>query len=248
MRLVGVLGGLSWESTAIYYRLMNREVSARLSGLHSARILLHSFDFAPIAELQNRDDWSAIGDSLAMAASELERAGAEVILLATNTLHFVAPAIESVIGVPFLHIVDPTGRALQARGIRRAGFLGTKYSMELPFWRTRLADKFGVEMIIPDATARSVVHRVIYEELCRGKIEDSSRQAYIKVIEQLRDAGAEALILGCTEIGLLIDQKNSPLPLFDTSVLHASAAVELSLADEECGHAISHAAGDFVSI
>jgi aspartate racemase len=177
MRLVGILGGVSWESTAVYYRLMNREVAARLGGLHSARILLHSFDFAVFAELQKRGAWPAIGDSLASEATRLEQAGAEVIMLATDTLHYVATAIERSITVPFIHIADPTGKALKASGIRRAGFLGTKHSMELPFWRTRLSEGFDIDMVIPEAPAREMVHRVIYEELCCGRLEDSSRRA-----------------------------------------------------------------------
>jgi aspartate racemase len=230
MRPIGLLGGLSWESTAIYYRLMNREVAARLGGLHSAPLLVHSFDFAEIAALQDSEQWDSIGGRLGRAAAGLEAIGAEVILLGTNTLHYVAPALEAAIGVPFLHIADPTGEALRRAGIRRVGFLGTRYSMELPFWRDRLRSRFGIDMITPGPSERAVVHRVIYEELCVGRIEVASRAAYATIIDHLRQSGAEAVILGCTEIGLLVGPEDSSLPIFDTTVLHAAAAVEFSLA------------------
>ena len=248
MRVIGLLGGLSWESTVIYYRLMNQEVSRRLGGLHSAKLLIHNFDFDEIAELQAREEWTAIGKCLAHAAAGLQSAGAEIMLLGTNTLHYVAPAIQSAIGVPFLHIVDPTGEALRGAGIRRAGFLGTRYSMELPFWRNRLLGRFGIEMMTPDAPEREVVHRVIYEELCMGRIEDASRRAYSEIIDQLRDAGAEAVILGCTEIGLLISARDSSLPVFDTTALHAAAAIDFSLgaqrSDAEDDTSVAFAGGD----
>jgi aspartate racemase len=242
MRLIGLLGGLSWESTAIYYRLMNRDVSTRLGGLHSARLLIHSFDFAEIAELQSRGGWAEIGERLAEAAAGLESVGAEMIVLGSNTLHYVAPAIETAIRVPLLHIVDPTGEALRRAGVRCAGFLGTRYSMELPFWPDRLMARFGVELVMPDAAARALVHRVIYEELCVGRLEETSRAAYGRVIDQLRASGAEAVILGCTEIGLLIGAADSSLRIFDTTVLHAAAAVDASLARDARGAAALHAA------
>ena len=235
MRLIGLLGGVSWESTAIYYRLMNREVATRLGGLHSARLLIHSFDFAELAELQRQGEWADIGVRLARTATQLEAAGAEAILLATNTLHHVAARIESAIRIPFLHIVDPTGDALKRAGVRRAGFLGTRYSMELPFWKERLATRYEIEMLTPDTSDRDVVHRIIYEELAVGRVDDASRVAYVEIINRLRSAGAEVVILGCTEIGMLIKQHDSALPVFDTAELHACAGIDFSLAPHESG-------------
>jgi len=226
MRYLGLIGGMSWESTAEYYRLINRGVAARLGGLHSAPLLVHSVDFATIAELQQRGDWNAMGEQLATAARGLKQAGAAAILLATNTMHHVAPAIEGAVRIPLLHIVDPTGAAMQSAGVRRAGLLGTRYTMELPFWRDRLFTRFGIELVVPESDDRAAVHRVIYEELCRGVVSDSSRQAYSTIMGRLHEAGAEAIVLGCTEITLLIGSDHSPLPVFDTTGLHASAAVD----------------------
>jgi aspartate racemase len=230
MRYIGLLGGMSWESTAEYYRLMNRAVAERLGGLHSAALLIHSVDFAEVAELQRRGDWAAAGAMLARAAQGLEQAGAAALVLATNTMHHVAPAIERAVDIPLLHIVDPTGAALQAAGVCEAALLGTRYTMELPFWRERLRTRFGVELIVPDEDDRATVHQVIYDELCRGRIEASSRAVYQDIIGRLRARGAEGVILGCTEITLLIGPADSVLPVFDTTVLHATAAAEFSLA------------------
>lgn len=229
MRNLGLIGGMSWESTAEYYRLINRGVAERLGGLHSARILLHSLDFAEVAALQQAGDWNRAGALLGEAATGLDRAGAAGIVLCTNTMHQVAPAIEAAVSIPLLHIVDPTGEALRAAGVRRVGFLGTRYSMELPFWRERLAERFGMDLLVPSPEDREVIHRVIYDELCRGRIEEGSRAAYVKIIERLAAAGAEAVVLGCTEIGLLVRPRDSPLPAFDTTALHAAAAVDFSL-------------------
>lgn len=229
MRYLGLIGGMSWESTAEYYRLINRGVAERLGGLHSARILLHSVDFAEIAELQQAGDWGRAGALLAEAAAGLESAGAAGIVLCTNTMHQVAPAIEAAVSVPLLHIVDPTGEALRGAGVRRVGFLGTRYSMELPFWRDRLAERFGVELLVPVPEDREVVHRVIYDELCHGRIAQDSRAAYVKIIERLAAAGAQAVVLGCTEISMLVRPGDSPLPAFDTTALHAAAAVDFSV-------------------
>jgi aspartate racemase len=221
---------MSWESTAEYYRLLNRGVADRLGGLHSARLVMHSVDFAEIAELQQVGDWAAAGATLADAAAGLERAGAEAIVLATNTMHHVAGDIERAVGIPLIHIVDPTGQALARHGVQRAGLLGTRYTMELPFWAERLRDRYGIELVVPEEIERALVHRVIFEELCRGRIEPSSRAAYVAVTEQLRAAGAQAVIFGCTEIGLLLRPEDVALPAFDTTVLHAASAVEFSLA------------------
>src|SRR5690349_7976126 len=229
MRTLGLIGGMSWESTAEYYRLLNRAVAERRGGLHSAPLLVHSVDFAPVAAMQAAGDWAGAGAALARAAAGLERAGAEALVLCTNTMHHVAPAIERAIAVPLLHVVDVTGAALRAAGVRRAGLLGTRYTMELPFWRDRLAERAGVDLVVPDAEDRALVHRVIYEELVRGRVEPRSRAAYVDVIRRLGDAGAEAVVLGCTEIGLLVGAADSPLPAFDTTALHAAAAAEFIL-------------------
>lgn len=235
MRTLGVLGGMSWESTAEYYRLLNRAVAERLGGLHSARLVMHSVDFAEIADLQRAGDWDTAGDVLGSAAAGLERAGAEAIVLATNTMHQVAGAIARAVTIPMIHIADPTGEALATAGVRRAGLLGTRYTMELPFWRERLRDRYGIELLVPDDADRALVHRVIFDELCRGRIEESSRAAYVAVTERLRAAGADAVIFGCTEIGLLLGAGDVSIPVFDTTVLHVSAAVAFSLADHEAG-------------
>lgn len=232
MRYLGLLGGMSWESTAEYYRRINSAVASRMGGLHSAPLLLHSVDFARIAELQEQGDWAAAGELLAAAARGLERAGAEALVLCTNTMHAVAPAIEDAVAIPLLHIVDATGAALQAAGIGRAGLLGTRYTMEQPFWRERLEQRCGIELVVPAAEDRALVHRVIFEELCRGTVRDASRVAYVGVIEGLAAQGAEAVILGCTEIGLLVNAADSPLPVFDTTAIHVEAAVAFILGQQ----------------
>jgi aspartate racemase len=229
MRYIGLLGGMSWESTVEYYRLLNRGVAERAGGLHSAPLILHSVDFAEIAEMQRAGDWATAGSRLAEAARGLEGAGAQALVLCTNTMHHVAAALEAAVSIPLLHIVDPTGAALHAAGVRRVGLLGTRFTMELPFWRARLRERFGIELVVPGTSDRAEVHRIIYEELCRGRIEDASRAAYVGVIERLRAEGADAVILGCTEIGLLVAPADSPLPVFDTTVLHAEAALDFCL-------------------
>ena len=229
MRTLGVLGGMSWESTAEYYRLLNRGVSERLGGLHSARLLVHSVDFADVAAMQQAGDWRAAGALLGEAAAGLERAGAEAIVLATNTMHHIAADIERAIAIPLLHIVDPTGGALARQGVTRAGLLGTRYTMELPFWRERLLARHGIDLVVPDDADRTLVHRVIFDELCRGRIDAGSRAEYVAVTERLRAKGAEAVIFGCTEIGLLLGPDDVSLPAFDTTVLHSAAAVEFAV-------------------
>jgi amino-acid racemase len=231
MRCIGIIGGMSWESTAEYYRLLNQAVVERLGGLHSARLLLHSVDFADVAELQQRGAWDEAGALLARAAAGLEGAGADAVILATNTMHEVAAAIEAAITVPFLHIVDPTGAALRDAGVKVAGLLGTRYTMERPFWRERLAARFGLDLIVPDADDRTTVHDIIFQELCRGRVESSSRRQYQGVIERLRRQGADAVILGCTEITLLLTPGDSSLPVFDTTRLHVDAAARFALGD-----------------
>jgi aspartate racemase len=231
VRTLGVLGGMSWESTAEYYRLLNRGVADRLGGLHSARILMHSVDFAEVAAMQQAGNWAEAGVLLGEAARGLQRIGASAIVLATNTMHQVAREIEAAISVPLLHIVDPTGEAMARHGVRRAGLLGTRYTMELPFWAQRLRERYGIDLVVPDEFDRALVHRVIFDELCRGRIDENSRAQYVAVTERLHKKGAEAVIFGCTEIGLLIKPDEVALPSFDTTALHAAAAVSFALSD-----------------
>lgn len=232
MKLIGMLGGMSWESTAEYYRLANELVRERLGGLSSARVLLHSVDFAGIERLQASGDWDAAGAELAAAAGGLEAGGAELLVLCTNTMHKVAGAIEDATTIPFLHIGDVTARAVQDAGLERVGLLATAYTMEQDFLRDRLS-AHGLTVLVPDAPDRAEVHRVIYEELVLGVVRDTSRAAYRAVIERLVAAGAQGVILGCTEIELLITQADSPVPVFQTTRLHVTAAVEAALDDRE---------------
>jgi len=232
MRYLGLLGGMSWESTAEYYRLLNRGVARRLGGLHSASLIIHSVDFAGVAALQAAGEWDLAGALLADAAAGLERAGAAGLLLCTNTMHYVSDTIERAVSIPLLHIVDPTGRAMQAAGVQRAALLGTRYTMELPFWRHRLEDRFDIDLIVPVAEDRAAVHRVIYEELCRGRILGESQALFGAIMGRLADAGADAIILGCTEITLLVSDRDTPLPVFDTTALHADAAIDFAIASE----------------
>lgn len=231
MKTIGVIGGMSWESSAEYYRLLNRYAKARLGGHHNARSLMATVDFAEIEALQRAGDWDALGMQMAQAAQQLERGGAQIVLLATNTMHRVCAAIESTIGVPFLHIADPTGRALRAAGVTRAALLGTRYTMEQDFYVGRLRDVHGIEAVVPDEAGRADVHRIIYDELCHGTVDDESRRVYQRVIDDLKARGAQAVILGCTEITLLIGAKDSALPVFDTTALHAQAAVDWAIGE-----------------
>lgn len=231
MKLIGMLGGMSWESTAEYYRLANELVRERRGGLTSARVLLHSVDFAEIERLQVTGDWDAAGDVLAAAAAGLEAGGAELLVLCTNTMHKVAAAIEGATTIPFLHIGDVTARAVKAAGLERVGLLATAYTMEQDFLRDRLSAQ-GLTVLVPIAEDRTEVHRVIYEELVLGIIREGSRMAYRAVIDRLVGEGAQGIILGCTEIELLIGADDSPVPVFPTTRLHVEAAVEASLADE----------------
>lgn len=229
MKTIGLLGGMSWESTLPYYRHINEAVRERLGGLHSARLVLYSLDFHEIEALQRQGDWAAAGTLLADAARRLESAGADFLLLCTNTMHKVADAIEAASDLPLLHIADPTAAAIQAAGLQRVGLLGTRFTMEQPFYRQRLEDRHGIQVLVPDEPDRAEVHRVIYEELCRGVVSEASRQAYRQVISRLVARGAQAVILGCTEIGLLVRADDAEVPLFDTCVLHAQAAAERAL-------------------
>ncbi len=229
MKTIGLLGGMSWESTVLYYQLINEGVRKQLGGLHSAKILMHSVDFAEIEQFQVNGEWHQAGEQLAAAAAGLEQAGAEMVLLCTNLMHKVAPQIEAEIDVPFLHIADAAGHAIKAQGLNKIGLLGTRYTMEEDFYRQRLQDKYGLDVVIPDQADRDYVHRVIFSELCLGKFTQESRQKYLAIIDKLRQQGAQGVILGCTEIPLLIQQEDTDLPLFNTAALHAEYALEYSL-------------------
>ncbi len=230
MKTIGLIGGMSWESSLEYYRTINEEVKARLGGLHSARCLMLSVDFAEIEVLQREGRWQESGEVLADAAQRLEMAGAGLLVLCTNTMHKVAGAIEARVHIPFLHIADAAAHAIQAANLHTIGLLGTRFTMEEDFYRTRLSEKHGLTVLTPDARERDIVHRVIYDELVLGHINPASRQAYLDIIAQLMAQGAQGVILGCTEIGLLVHPEDTPVPLFDTTRIHAIAAVEAALA------------------
>ncbi|MFG6489710.1 aspartate/glutamate racemase family protein [Roseateles sp. BYS78W] len=230
MKTLGILGGMSWESTQSLYALINRGVAARLGGLHSAQLLLHSVDFAGIAALQKAGSWGEAAAVLGEAGAGLRRAGAEALLIASNTMHLVAMEVERAAGLPVLHIVDATGEALRAARVRRVGLLATRFTMEQGFYRDRLWERFGVETIVPDEAGRAEVHRLIFDELCRGRFEPSSREALRGQVAALADRGAQAAVLGCTELGLLLPAGSpAALPLFDSTELQACAAVEWML-------------------
>lgn len=227
MKTIGLIGGMSWESTAHYYRVINQETAARRGGLHSAPLIVHSVDFAPIAAMQSAGDWEGAGRQLAGVARDLEVAGAEVIGLASNTMHIIADQITDAITVPFIHIADPTSDALLADGFETVGLLGTRFTMEMDFYRDRLTAR-GLTALIPDVD-RTNLNGIIYDELCRGVVREESRRIYVAAIERLAARGAEAVILGCTEITMLIDDAISPLPVYDTTDLHAKALVSAAL-------------------
>jgi aspartate racemase len=226
MKTIGVIGGMSWESSAEYYRLLNQYAKVRLGGHHNARILMVTVDFDVIEALQRSGDWKSLGRHMADAAQQLERGGANIVILATNTMHRVHASIETAIAIPFLHIADPTGEALRSAGIERVGLLGTRYTMEQDFYIGRLHNKHGLDVVVPDDHRRADVHRIIYDELCHGVINAESRQIYQDIIKELAERGAQAVILGCTEITLLIRPEDSALPVFDTTALHARAAID----------------------
>jgi aspartate racemase len=229
MRLIGLIGGLSWESSAEYYRIINERAQARLGGVHSARTLMYSFDFGEIEALQHRGDWPAATALMIDAAERLERGGAYFAVICSNTMHLMANEVAAAIGVPLLHIADPTAERIKATGIARVGLLGTQFTMEQEFYKGRLAERFGFEVIVPDAADRAVVHDIIYRELVKGEVRDASRQKYRAIIHRLAAAGADAIIFGCTEIMLLVGASDSPVPVFDTTTIHAEAAVEMAL-------------------
>ncbi|MDH6522755.1 aspartate racemase [Streptomyces sp. SAI-135] len=230
MKTIGLIGGMSWESTAEYYRLLNEFTRERLGGLHSARCVLYSVDFAEIEQMQVQRRWAEAAEILAEAARSLEAAGADLMLICTNTMHKVADAVEAAVSIPLLHLADATADAVRASGLSRVGLLGTAFTMEQDFYRGRL-EAGGLHVYIPGSEQRTVVHRIIYDELCLGVVKDESRAAYRKVMEDLVAFGAEGIILGCTEIELLIGPADSPVPVFPTARLHAAAAVDAALSD-----------------
>jgi aspartate racemase len=232
MKTIGLLGGMSWESTQTYYRLINEGVKARLGGLHSAKLVLYSVDFAEIEALQHAGDWAATARILSDAALSVQNAGADFLVIGTNTMHKVAPEIEQAIDIPLLHIADATAKVLNRDGIHRVGLLGTRFTMEQAFYRDRLKEA-GIEVITPEEAQRDEIHRVIYEELCRGEIDPVSREAYLDTVTSLSERGAQAVILGCTEIGLLIRQADTSVPLYDTTEIHAAQAVEQALRESD---------------
>ncbi|WP_204482569.1 aspartate/glutamate racemase family protein [Aeromonas veronii] len=232
MKCIGLLGGMSWESTVSYYQALNRGVRAQLGGLHSARVLLNSVDFAGIERLQHAGDWPATARLLAAEARKLQDGGADFLLIGTNTMHKVAPEIEAAIDIPLLHIADATAAKLRADGITRVGLLGTRFTMEQDFYKGRLQERFGLAVLVPDEAGRERVHRIIYDELCLGEIRESSRAEYLAIIAGLAATGAEAVILGCTEIALLVGDARAAVPLYDTTAIHAEAVVALALASD----------------
>lgn len=230
MRTIGLIGGMSWESTAIYYRLVNERVRARAGGLHSARVLLWSFDFDDIAALQAKGDWRGAGNLLGDAARGLEKAGADLLVLCTNTMHKVSDAITGAVRLPFLHLADVTASAVKAAGCTKPLLLATRYTMEDDFYVGRLRDGHDVAAIVPDADGRTTVHDIIYSELCRGVVSDASRETLRGIIAQAKADGADGVILGCTELGMILSQDDCDVPVFDTTRLHADAAVDFALA------------------
>lgn len=229
MKTIGLIGGMSWESSAEYYRLINQETKRRLGGHHNAPSVLVTVDFAEVERLQHSDQWDQLGGMLANAARQLERGGADLVVLCTNTMHKLADCITDAVRIPLLHIADATGEAIKKSRQRRVGLLGTKFTMEQPFYADRMRRRFGIETIVPSAADRQLVHDVIYNELCHGVIRQASREAYQAIITGLAREGAESVILGCTEIGLLISQTDSSLGVYDSTAIHARAAVEFAL-------------------
>lgn len=231
MKTIGLLGGMSWESTLTYYKVINQSVGKTLGGLHSAKVVLHSVDFEEIAQLQKKGDWQGASQVLQDAARSAEAGGADMLLICTNTMHIVADEIQQAVSIPLLHIADAAGETLQAQGHHKVGLLGTAFTMEQDFYAGRIQEKFGIEVIVPDADGRKAVHDIIYNELCMGKIHDASREVYLNIMDELAARGAQAVILGCTEIGLLVQQAHTDIPLLDTTLVHAQKACEAALAD-----------------
>ena len=228
MKTIGLLGGMSWESTALYYRLINEEIKRRLGGLHSARVVLVSLDFQEIETLQELDDWDAAADRLADAAQRIEKAGADFLLICTNTMHKVAEQVAGAIDIPLLHLADATAQRITDSGIDVVGLLGTRFTMEEEFYSERLAAR-GITVLTPPANERQLVHRVIYDELCLGNVKEESRESFLGIIDGLVERGAQAVVAGCTEIGMLVDERHTEVRLFDTTRIHAEKAVTAAL-------------------
>jgi aspartate racemase len=231
LKVIGLIGGMSWESTVPYYRQVNETIKEHLGGLHSAKVILYSVDFHEVERLQYSEDWEAAGLLLADAARALESAGADFLVLCTNTMHKVAPAIEAAVRIPLLHIADPTAGEIKRAGFSIVGLLGTRFTMEQEFYKDRLRKRHGLDVLVPNHRDREIIHRVIYEELCHGRFVDESRSEYRRVMADLVDQGVQAIILGCTEISLLVGQPDSTVPLFDTTMIHARKAAERALSD-----------------
>lgn len=229
MKTIGMIGGMSWESSIEYYRIVNEAVKEKLGGLHSAKSLMVSVDFAEIEALQHAGDWEAATQAMIEVAQQVEAGGADFVIICTNTMHKMADDVEAAIGIPLLHIADATAEAIKAQGLKKIGLLGTNFTMEEDFYRGRLVKKHGLDVIIPEADDREIVHRIIYDELVLGEIKSESREAYKEIIEKLIAEGAEGIILGCTEIGLLVKEEDSAVPIFDTTTIHAVSAVKYAL-------------------
>ena len=229
MKTIGLLGGMSWESTVGYYRAINEGIRNRLGGLHSAKIAMVSVDFEPIEKLQHAGDWQGTAKILSEAALSVQAAGADFFLICTNTMHKVAPEVESTVKIPLLHIADATAETLLKEKIKTVGLLGTAFTMEEAFYKRRLNIKYGLDVIVPEKDDRQIVHQVIYQELCRGKIQGDSKSEYLRIIESLAEKGSEAVILGCTEIGMLVNQNDTKVKLFDTTAIHAEKAVDFAI-------------------
>ena len=229
MKTIGLLGGMSWESTLGYYRAINEGVKNALGGLHSAKIAMYSVDFEPIEKLQHAGDWEGTARILCEAARRVQAAGADFLLICTNTMHKVASQVEEAIDIPLLHIADATADVLKRNGIKTVGLLGTAFTMEQDFYKGRLSEKYGLHVLVPNAEDRLIVHDAIYHELCLGKIQAASKTEFLRIIDGLADEGAEAVILGCTEIGMLISQDDTHVKLFDTAAIHAQKAVEYAV-------------------
>ncbi|MDA0688622.1 MAG: aspartate/glutamate racemase family protein [Proteobacteria bacterium] len=231
MKTMGLLGGMSWQSTNTYYSLLNQGIAAALGGLHSARLMLYSVDFDEIEKLQHAGKWEEMGELLAAGAQRIEAGGADFLMICTNTMHKVAPQVEAAITIPLLHLADATGQRLQDAGVTRAGLLGTRFTMEQDFYKQRIIDNFGIDVIVPEAGDIEIIHKVIYDELCLGIVRGESRATYLAVIDRLRANGAQAVILGCTEIAMLVKQEHTTMRLYDTTTIHCEEAVKLAIAD-----------------
>lgn len=229
MKTIGLLGGMSWQSTQSYYQVINEEIAQRKGGLHSAQIAMVSVDFAPIAQMQAQDKWPEMGEMLANTATQIQSAGAECLLICTNTMHLVAEQVEAAISIPLLHIADATGEQLKKDRLTKVALLGTAFTMQKPFCKQRIHEKFGIEVIVPESEQQNIVHKIIYEELCLGEIKEASKVQYQAVVDSQQQQGAQGVILGCTEIGLLLKPQDTSLPLYDTAKIHAIAAADFAL-------------------